>query len=382
LKALTACMKKGDIFLPLSPRLSIQEKKRIKKQMQELESALSKFSQKNSGGLFILTSGSTSFPKIAFHSWESSLQNAEASAHFLRLQPQDLWHLNLPFWHIGGVMAALRCLSVGASVTENAEEATFTSWVPTHLYRLVKEEKKAISCLKCALVGGAPVDKELLEKALKLGYPVHETYGLTEMGAMVTLDGQILPGKQVRIDKASNEILVKGQGLFQGYLNLDGYDEKSLSKPIGQVEELLQKPFTEEGWFQTGDLGELDSEGKLHVLGRKDNLFISGGENIQPEEIERLLISHPRVLEAVVVPLADSEYGYRPVAFIQSLEKLSAPLSSSVSLGLQQELKVYLIERTAKFKVPVLWLSWPQSLETGHRKIKRAYFKSLLEQLV
>ena len=358
LRALVLSIEKGSYFFPLSYRLSTQEKERIKKQMGLFQ--LSSFSPKSDvkGGLFILTSGSSSFPKIAFHSWKSLIENAAASARALGLEKKDVWHLSLPLWHIGGVMAALRSLSAGASVTENLDKATFTSWIPTHLYRLIKEGKKAPSMLKCSLIGGAPVDKHLLEQGRAFGYAVKETYGLTEMGAMVTLDGIILPKKEVQIDRSSGEVLVRGEGLFEGYVDLES----------GQ----LACPITDEGWFRTGDLGEIDSKGRLHVVGRLDNLFISGGENIQPEEIERLLNQHRGVLESVVVPIEDAEYGQRPAVFIKGLKEAQ----------LEEELKAYLLERVAKFKVPILWLDWPASMQGISQKPKRADFQRLIKELI
>lgn len=358
LKALVLSIEQGTYFLPLSYRLSNQEKERIKKQMALFQ--LSSFSPKSGskGGLFILTSGSSSFPKIAFHSWISLIENAAASARTLGLEKKDVWHLSLPLWHIGGVMAALRSLVAGASVTENLDEATFTSWIPTHLYRLIKEGKKAPSLLKCSLIGGAPVDKLLLKQGRALGYPVKETYGLTEMGAMVTLDGIVLPKKEVQIDSTSGEVLVRGEGLFEGYVDLENMQ--------------LAPSITDDGWFQTGDLGEIDCKGRLHIVGRLDNLFISGGENIQPEEIERLLNQHPSVLESLVVPIEDAEYGQRPAVFIKGLKEAE----------LEEELKAYLLKRVAKFKVPILWLDWPESRHSISGKPKRADFQRLIKELI
>lgn len=100
---------------------------------------------------------------------------------------------------------------------------------------------------------------------------------------------------------ADGEILVKGAPLFQGYWKKENIVEKALDK---------------EGWFATKDLGANSQTSYVYILGRKDNLFISGGENIYPEEIERAILSLPYITEAYVIPVQDPEFGNRPVAFI------------------------------------------------------------------
>jgi O-succinylbenzoic acid--CoA ligase len=97
------------------------------------------------------------------------------------------------------------------------------------------------------------------------------------------------------------EILVRGNTLFAGYVAGVAVD----------------RPLTPDGWFVTGDLGKWDPQGRLIVLGRKDSMFTSGGENVYPEEIERYLCQAPGVVQAVVVPLEDAEFGSRPVAFVK-----------------------------------------------------------------
>ena len=162
-------------------------------------------------------------------------------------------------------------------------------------------------------MGGGPVPPSLVDEALARGLPLHTSYGLTEMASQVTTTppgasleelrtaGRVLPDREVSISERG-EILVRGETLFAGYV--EG--------------EELDRPLDAEGWFHTGDLGELDEDGYLRVGGRVDNLFISGGENVQPEEIEEALCRLEGVDEAVVVPVPDEEFGARPVAFVRS----------------------------------------------------------------
>jgi len=159
-----------------------------------------------------------------------------------------------------------------------------------------------------------------------------------------------LPFRQLMI-AADGEILVRGETLFQGYgqgggglLTLDA-----------------------DGWYPTGDLGRLDDGGFLHVTGRKDNLFISGGENIQPEEIEAALQQLDGVAQAVVVPVSDVAFGFRPVAFVQG---------EGVRLD---GLAARLVPTLPKYMIPVAFYAWPAG-ETRGMKVDRAFFKAAARQ--
>src|SRR3712207_445663 len=115
--------------------------------------------------------------------------------------------------------------------------------------------------------------------------------------------GRPLPHREVAVS-GGGEILVRGETLFAGYVEGD---------PV-------RRPLDADGWFHTGDLGALDENGYLGVRGRRDNLFVSGGENIQPEEIEEALSGLDGVQDAVVVPVPDLEFGAHPVAFVRAAE--------------------------------------------------------------
>lgn len=256
--------------------------------------------------LLLLTSGSTGTPKVAKFSLSSLLANAENTLSPLDLCPNDQWRLTLPLYHVGGIGILLRCILARATIVlDDSPNITHLSCVPTHLYRATPIYKH----LRCLLVGGAPVPKYL--------FPVRETYGLTEMGSMVTLDGKVLPAREVRLAD-DGEILVRGPCLFQGYMGG--------SPP--------------ENWFATGDLGRCEG-GNLIITGRKDWMFISGGENIQPEEIERELLSLPQVYEAVVIGKEDPEFGKRPIAIVKA----------ETGFDLKQ-MQHALHQRLPKYKIP------------------------------
>lgn len=273
----------------------------------------------------LFTSGSSGTPKAAEHSIANHYYSARGANQNIRLGSRDCWLLALPLYHVGGLSILFRCTMGGAAMAipekgeslERAQErygATHLSLVPTQLYRLLHGSgvPDSFRHVKAILVGGAPTPPALLMEALNRRWPVYTTYGLTEMASQVCTmtptspphkrmtSGRILNHREIRIAE-DGEILVRGATLFKGYVS------------NGTIESARDA----EGWFPTGDLGEIDADGYLTVKGRKDNLFISGGENIQPEEIEAALGGMPEVEQALVVPLSDEEFGARPVAFIR-----------------------------------------------------------------
>ncbi len=261
---------------------------------------------------FLFTSGSSGVPKIACQSFGNHYYNAMGAIPPLQLEPTSRWHLSLPLFHVSGIAVLFRCFLRGAAVIlDTDDQATHVSWVPTQLYRMLRVPIQKHS-LRCVLVGGAPVPPTLLDEANAAGLPVVATYGMTEMSSIITLsDGKPLPFRTMKIEK-DQEIWVGGETLFKGYWN-------GLTVVKADVD----------GWFPTKDLGRWT--GQLELIGRKDRQFISGGENIQPEEIERALCSLPGIRQATVLPIQDAEFGQRPVAFIDgewTVETLREALTS------------------------------------------------------
>ncbi|MCG8699524.1 MAG: AMP-binding protein [Bacteroidales bacterium] len=178
-------------------------------------------------------------------------------------------------------------------------------------------------------MGGAACPVGLVREAIERELPVHLTYGSSEMCSQVTTStveqsrvssqsvGEVLPHRDVMID-ADGEILVRGETRFMSYITKEGE----------------HKPFDPDGWFATGDVGYFDAEGQLFVQGRKDTMFISGGENIYPEEIEKVLMDRLSAETCVVVPVPDDQYGQRPVAFVKTKEVL--PTREALDLELER----------------------------------------------
>ena len=319
----------------------------------------------------IHTSSSSGNPKAALHSLGNHYHSAMGSNENLPFGPGDCWLLSLPLFHIGGYAMLFRSLLGGGAlaVTEPGTpirdalvrfQLSHLSLVPTQLFRVMhdKQALKHLQNLKAILLGGSTIEPALLAKALTAKLPVYLSYGSTEMSSQITTTsspaGTITAGKPLLYRELSigpgDEILVKGPCLFQGYLSEKG--------PVLETDG--------SGWFHTGDTGILSPEGELRVTGRTDNMFISGGENIHPEEIERALCSLTGVLRAVAVPTPDPEYGLRPSAFIETSENT---LTDS-------EIKDTLSRAIGKLKTPVTitriedWRLLP-----GTEKIDRGYYK-------
>jgi len=328
----------------------------------------------------VLTSGSSGAPKAALHAYGNHWASAQRANANMPLTPGDRWLLSLPLYHVAGLGVVFRCLAAGAAVVipganEGVAESvykyqvTHLSLVATQLHRLMQQpgSLNLLRGLKAILLGGSAIPEGLLRRAQAEGLPIYTSYGLTETAAQITAtapgdgverllsSGRPLAEDTVRIN-SEGLIEVSGDSLFMGYVSEKG----------------LEKPFTGDGWFTTGDRGAWDEEGYLKVLGRRDNMFISGGENIQPEEIEEALCKHPDVLRAVVTPAPHPEFVQCPVAFVSL--RGAAPLDeAALGASLRAQLPPY--------KIPKRFYPWPEEMAPVDEKIKRAPFIELAARL-
>ena len=276
----------------------------------------------------IHTSASSGEAKAAVHSFANHWYSALGSNENIPFGTGDCWLLSLPLYHIGGYSLLFRSLITGGSLAIGKPDEslgqslrdfplTHLSVVPTQLYRLLadKESTALLRTMKAVLLGGSSAPKSLIDEAVRQHIPLFLTYGSTEMSSQIATSpapiqgiqensGKLLPWREI-MASTDGELLVKGSCLFQGYLR------------DGQIH-----PQTDnDGWFHTSDIGTVTDDGTVTVAGRKDNMFISGGENIHPEEIEKALMMIDGILEALVIPINDDEFGQRPVAFIKTVEE-------------------------------------------------------------
>lgn len=302
-----------------------------------------------------LTSGSTGLPKAAVHSVSAHLASAAGVLALMPFAGEDDWLLSLPLFHVSGQGIIWRWLRAGARLTvrdrQPLEQAllgcTHASLVPTQLWRLLNGD--ADVSLKAVLLGGAAIPVELTERARAQGIRSFCGYGLTEFASTVCAKeadgeadvGEALPGREVKI--VAGEIWLRAASMAAGYWR------------NGQLLSLTN----DEGWFATRDRGELRA-GRLSVIGRLDNLFFSGGEGIQPEEVERVILAHPQVQQVFIVPQDDVEYGQRPVAVVECEDGCE-----------MTTLAAWSAERLARFQQPIQWLRLPETLKNGGIKISR-----------
>jgi o-succinylbenzoate---CoA ligase len=265
--------------------------------------------------LAVPTSGSTGTPRIALLS-AAALQ-ASADATHAALGGPGRWLLALPTTHIAGLQVLVRslCADLSPAVVEMSDGFTvaafadavrrldvdasehphYTALVPTQLRRLLDDGAgvEALWQLDAVLIGGAAVDEQLLARAADAGVTVVRTYGMTETCGGCVYDGVPLPGVEVDVDR-DGVIRLRGPMLFDRYL--------------------WDAPRTSD-WFTTSDFGRLD-EGVLSVLGRVDNVIVSGGVKVPAELVERALRRIPGISDAVVVGVPDAEWGGRVVAVV------------------------------------------------------------------
>lgn len=260
--------------------------------------------------LVIETSGSTGEPKRVVLSRRAMRASATATA--ARLGGPGQWLLNLPATHVAGLQVLFRSVLAGtapvvqdggfaeAAAAMNGERR-YVSLVPTQLHRMLDDQGlvDALRSFDTVLVGGAAVPEELRARAAATGVRVVATYGMSETCGGCVYDGHPLDGVAVAIG-TDGRIRVSGPVLFDGYAGRDD-----------RTDEVLR-----DGWFQTGDLGRLDEDGRLRVLGRVDEVVLSGGVNVPGPAVAARLREHPSVEAAEVVGAPDPEWGQRVVACV------------------------------------------------------------------
>ena len=332
--AVLACWEQGWIPALIHPRLADKERRRLVAEVEPAavldehfavagEPAVARPVDRGPSAIAALvhTSGTAGaargvlLPRSAF---EASARASEAN---LGWRDDDRWLVAMPLAHVGGLSVLARALIarrtvVLARVQVTAPDrlievvarhrVTLASLVPTQLRRVFDAEPgyRPPAHLRAVLLGGAASSPALLAEAAERGWPVLATYGLTEACSQVATQsygtrpgaeqgcGPPLAGVRVRI--AGGEVQVAGPTLMTGYFARG-------APPI--------EPFVDGGWFPTGDLGELDGAGRLHIRGRRKELIVTGGENVHPLEVEQGLEACPEVAAACAFGVADPLWG-------------------------------------------------------------------------
>lgn len=317
----------------------------------------------------VFTSGSTGVPKAVVHSASQHLASAQGLTSEFEFTTEDSWLLSLPMYHVSGLSIIWRWLNQGAQLvigtgqlSQDIQLVTHASLVPVQLQNLLAEGKP--SSLKRVLLGGAHIPLSLTETATQQGIECWVGYGMTETASNViakkcdgsATSGHVLPHRKVKVE--DGRIYVAGETLAAGYLS------------YGKITPLVTD---DQPWFDTKDLGMKHEVAgglmEIEVLGRADNLFISGGENIHCEEIEAALAKHPDIQQVLVIPIVNQQYGHRPVAFLQTNKLLQA-----------SDYQTFLQPYLDKFKCPDIYYLLPEDLLSTGIKISRADLKDYYAQ--
>lgn len=256
----------------------------------------------------VATSGSTGHPKGAVLSWDALSSAAAASTARLGATSADRWLAILPLHHIAGLGVVIRSRAAGVApvihdrfdvATVAAErDCTMVSMVPTMLRRVL-DARADVSHLRCVVLGGAPAGRTLMDEAARAGLRVVNAYGSTETSGGCVYDGVPLDGVEAALAD-DGRIRIAGPLLFSGY----------------RLRDDLTQAVLDDGWYSTEDLGRIDDSGRLQVLGRADDVIITGGEKVRAAWLAELLETHPGVAEAAVAGQPDDQWGERVVAFV------------------------------------------------------------------
>jgi O-succinylbenzoic acid--CoA ligase len=324
----------------------------------------------------VFTSGSSGTPKAVCHGIAGMRHASRVTAAALDLRAGDRWLLSLPLHHVSGLSVVLRCAEAGAvcvlppagaPLSEILRDAlpTHVSLVATQVRRLLEQGAVPPLSLRCALLGGGPSPAPLVADALRCGFPVRNSYGMTETFAMIAVSPPnasadeaaeaadvIEPGTVRLVD---GRIAVRGERLLLGYYR-DGR---------------LDPARDTDGFFLTEDRGILDGD-RLSVLGRADTVFISGGENVAPEEVEAALLRLDGVADAVVVPVPHADFGRVPAAFLRTRDG-SVPEITALRAALTATLPRHCLPRTV--------FPWPADAPVPAAKPDRAWWRTRANQL-
>lgn len=302
----------------------------------------------------VFTSGSTGNPKAVAHTAKQHIASATGLLEHFVFGSDDTWLLSLPMYHVSGLAIFYRWLVAGATLKvgnqgleQDIDGCTHASLVATQLRRLLDSECPL--SLNHVLLGGSHIPNQLAQEANQRGIKTWLGYGMTEAASTVTAKpvdesnttGFVLPQRRVKVD--DGRIYIAGETLASGY-----YYQGNLTPLVDDT-----------GWFDSKDLGQWVDE-QLLIIGRADNQFISGGENIHCEEIEQALSKLSGINQAIVVPVEDREFGFRPVAIIDCVE-----------LPTKDWFCEKLVGRLEKFKLPIEYHRMPVLDQQGI-KVSRA----------
>ena len=332
--------------------------------------------------IMIPTGGSSGKIRFAIHTWQTLTYSVTGFCRYFLLQEVNSFCV-LPLYHVSGLMQFMRSFISGGKlvITPFGELKTgkwcdfppeyfFISLVPTQLQALLSQKKSIpwLAKFKTVLLGGAPSWSDLTQTAKQQNIPLAPCYGMTETASQIvtlkpeqflqgdTSNGQSLPHAQIKIVDAQGKELAANQ---TGKITIT-----AASLALGYYPEL----FTHQTPFYTDDLGYLDEQGNLHLVGRHSDKIITGGENVFPLEVEAAIRNTNLVADVAVLGREDDYWGQIICAFY-------IPNCSSVE---HQQIKVALEGKIAKFKQPKLWFKVDKLPRNAQGKINKAELEQRL----
>jgi o-succinylbenzoate---CoA ligase len=337
----------------------------------------------------LFTSGTTGRPRMVPLTFANHRASVRASAANLGVRPGDRWLCVLPLFHAGGLAILHRSRHDGSAVELHGRfdaaacaralrgGVTLASFVPTMLARVLEADPAldaaAVPMLRAVLLGGAAADASLWAEIVRRGLPVLGTWGMTETASQaVTVHpadalrkpgaaGRVLSGMELQVVGPDGRECAPGE---EGALQVRG----AMLTPGWLDDDAAWHARMHDGWFDTGDVGALDDEGVLWVGARREDLIITGGENVAPPEVEAVLAAHPAVAAACVAGVRDPEWG--------QVVGAAVVLRSSVSTD---ELEAHCRAQLAGYKVPRRWLVLEALPMTASGKVSRAMVRGMME---
>lgn len=342
--------------------------------------------------ILMYTSGTTGFPKGVMLTHDNLFSNMVSGLDYWPAQKGDRTLISLPLNHIYGTLLLNESLYIGGStvlfqkfdaqkVLETIREykvqiAPFVPTMLTMMLQVYRSKEHDLSSIKRMICAGAPLPREVLKKAqTAFNLKIHHGYGCTEASPTISRQrpdlqmkpgsvGHPLPGVTVKIcdengqalaSKQEGEIVFKGKNVMKGYLNKPEETAKVLK----------------DGWLFTGDLGMIDEDGDLFITGRKKDLIIKGGENIDPGVIENHFYAHPDVLQAAAVAMPDEKYGEEVCAAVI--------LRPGTQTG-EGDLLKFINEKLHHFVAPKRVFFFDEFPATGTGKILKRKIKEVIAQ--
>jgi len=290
--------------------------------------------------IIVQTTGSSGAPKYVGLSRSALITSARLSLEYLHASPGDLWSLLLSLQHIAGINVLVRSLELGTTPIDLREsksytDVDFTAVVPTQIFNALNGDQELLAHLQAAkkvLVGGAALTDQLYQSAVSTGISIARTYGMSETSGGCVYEGRPLGETQVRISE-DGFIEIAGPTIASGYIQ----DPATWSESFY------------EGWFRTSDLGQIDSSGSLSILGRGDDLYISGGEKVSLSAVTKKLEERYSQNNWSALALDDLKWGQRLVIAVAGENPPTEGEVASLlgdTLGSAAKLKQYLTFET------------------------------------